>query len=69
MDGLVNYEEILHNSSGKNYIGRDNSQILFVRSNTKYGIVTLNQKVIELYNQNFRSGRDLKNSTNPALAF
>lgn len=39
--------------------------MLFVRLDVKWDTVALNQKVIESYNQNFRSGRDLKDQLNP----
>ena len=39
--------------------------MLFVRLDVKWDTVALNQKVIELYSQKFRSGRDLKDQLNP----
>lgn len=41
-------------------MGEDNGQMWFGRLNMKCGIVALSQKVIESYNQNFRSERDLR---------
>lgn len=44
----------------KSFTEGDTGQMLFVRLNMKWDTLALNQKIIELCNQHFRSRRGLK---------
>ena len=44
----------------KSFTEGDTGQMLFVKLNTKWDTLALNQNIIELCNQHFRSRRGLK---------